>query len=425
MTYPETLDYLYSRLPMFQRIGAAAFKKDLTNTHRLLAALNNPEKQWPSIHIAGTNGKGSSSHALAAILQAAGYKTGLYTSPHLKNFTERIRINGQEASQEFVVSWVAKNKGLIEEVSPSFFEVTVAMAFDYFAQEKIDIAVIEVGMGGRLDSTNVIQPLLSLITNIGLDHTQFLGDTLEAIAGEKAGIIKAETPVVIGHTQPETTAVFNRISAEKNASITFAEANVRLAQSNNGSINVWYRNSLWLEGIRPELKADYFLRNLPGVLESVRQLPEAFAVTDAHIAQGLAQLVSATGFKGRWQQLASQPFTIADISHNPAGLAILLDQVKEIPYRQLHIVLGMVNDKDISASLNLLPAEAFYYFCQAKIPRAMPAEELAGQAYKLGLSGTVTEDVNEALELARKQAKAEDMILITGSAFVVAEINEL
>lgn len=425
MTYTETLDYLYSRLPIFQRIGGAAFKKDLSNTTRLLAALNNPERKWPSIHVAGTNGKGSSSHALAAIMQAAGYKTGLYTSPHLKNFTERIRINGQEASQEFVVNWVARNKALLEETTPSFFEVTVAMAFDYFAQEKVDIAVIEVGMGGRLDSTNVIQPLLSLITTIGLDHTQFLGDTMEAIAGEKAGIIKKDTPVVIGHTQPETTAVFNRISAEKNASITFAEANIQLEPTLNGRVNVWYRGALWLKALEPELKADYFLRNLPGVLESIRQLPESFAVTNNHIAQGLAQLASATGFKGRWQQLASQPLTIADISHNPVGLSILMDQVKQVPHQRLHIVLGMVNDKDISSSLNLLPRDAFYYFCQAKIPRAMPASELALKAQQPGLEGIIVEDVNEALARARKQAKPEDMILITGSAFVVAEINEL
>lgn len=427
MNYQQTLEYLYGMLPMYQRIGQAAFKKDLSNTLRLCEALGNPHTKFRSVHIAGTNGKGSSSHAIAAVLQAAGYKTGLYTSPHLKSFTERIRINGKEIPQQKIVDWVAANQSLIEEVKPSFFELTVALAFDHFAEEQVDIAVVEVGMGGRLDSTNVITPELSLITNIGMDHTAFLGNSLPEIAGEKAGIIKNDVPVVISEKQPETTPVFEQKAADSQSPILFATDVIRLRQEADGSLQVFLENSCWLENLRPDIEAAYFRKNLPGVLCSLHQLRQKgfSAITPSAIQEGLENIIELTGLKGRWQVLGKEPLTVCDVSHNPDGIGQLMEQVRAQPFEQLYLITGTVNDKDVNTVLSLLPKEAFYYFCQANIPRAMAAEELQQLAAVHGLQGKLIPDVNQAIADARRQAGPNDLILITGSTFVVAEIDDL
>lgn len=412
---------------MYQRIGQAAFKKDLSNTILLCEALGNPQTHFPTVHIAGTNGKGSSAHAIASVLQASGYKTGLYTSPHLKNFTERIRINGEEISEPFIVEWVKEQKSLIEKIKPSFFELTVALAFDFFSGETVDIAVIEVGMGGRLDSTNVITPELSLITNIGLDHTAMLGNSLQEIAGEKAGIIKKNVPVVIGHRQPETTAVYVKKAEECHSPLLFAEDSFQLKEMSDGAFEVWKEGILFLDNLQPDIKASYFPKNLPGILQSLEVLGRKGyqKINRDSIKKGLEQIVKNTGLKGRWQVLGYQPMVVADVSHNPDGLLQLLDQLKKQPYRELTIIIGTVNDKDIQSVLRLLPKEAFYYFCEAAIPRALPAVELGRQAFAEGLNGKVVKNVNEALSDARQQAQTEDLILITGSNFIVAEIEEL
>lgn len=427
MNYEQTLEYLYGMLPMYQRIGAAAFKKDLSNTIRLCKALGNPQQRFPSVHIAGTNGKGSSAHAIGAVLQASGYKTGLYTSPHLKNFTERIRINGQEIPREVVVDWVAQNRSLIEEVKPSFFELTVALSFDYFAREQVDLAVVEVGMGGRLDSTNIIRPEVSLITNIGLDHTAFLGDTLEAIAGEKAGIIKGGVPVVIGERQEETTAVYENKSRQEQAPLFFATEQFQLAPLEEGGWQVKHKGELYLEKVFPDITAGYFYRNIPGILTTLLVLQQkGFGkITLESMQRGLENIKTLTDLKGRWQVLGTHPLMVADVSHNTEGIKQLLVQLNHTAYRQLFLLIGTVNDKDIKSVLSLLPKEAYYYFCQADIPRALAAERLQEQAEQLGLKGKVVHSVNTALAEAREKATKEDLILITGSNFVVAEINEL
>lgn len=427
MDYKQTLEYLFGLLPMFQRVGAAAFKKDLSNTIRLCKALDYPHLKFPSVHVAGTNGKGSSSHTLAAILQAAGYKTGLYTSPHLKDFTERIRINGACMPQEAVVEWVAMRKDLIEEVQPSFFELTVAMAFEWFAQERVDIAIIETGMGGRLDSTNIVHPLVSLITRIGMDHTAFLGDTLPAIAGEKAGIIKPQVPVVISQLQPEVASVFVEAAKKQGAPLYFAEESYTASWESSGHLRIMKEGKLWLEQQPTDLKAGYYASNIPGVLKVIELLGQhqRYTIPKNAIVQGLEQVCRLTGLKGRWQVLQQQPLVVADVSHNPDGMPHLMQQVKAILKGQLHIILGMVADKDVSTTLALLPNDAFYYFCRANIPRAMDAEVLAEKAQAIGLEGVVVSDVNQALKQARSLAELEDMILITGSTFVVAELDEL
>lgn len=427
MNYQQTLEYLYGMLPMYQRIGQAAFKKDLSNTLRLCEALGNPHTKFRSVHIAGTNGKGSSSHAIAAVLQAAGYKTGLYTSPHLKSFTERIRINGVEIPEDAVVRWVAANQQLIEEVKPSFFELTVALAFDYFATEAVDIAVVEVGMGGRLDSTNVITPELSLITNIGLDHTAFLGDTLAEIAGEKAGIIKNGVPVVISEKQPETTPVFEQKAAGSQAPVLFATDFIRLRTNDDGSLQIFLHDNSWIDSLRPDIHAAYFRKNLPGIFCSLYQLQQRgyAAITPSSIQQGLENIISLTGLKGRWQVLGKAPLTVCDVSHNPDGIRQLMEQLRGQSFEQLFLIIGTVNDKDVNTVLTLLPTEAFYYFCQASIPRALGAETLQQLAASHGLRGKLLPDVNQAIADARRQAGANDLILITGSTFVVAEIDDL
>lgn len=429
MNYQETLDYLFNALPMFQRVGASAYKADLTNTIALCTHLGNPQKQFKSIHVAGTNGKGSTSHSLASIFQAAGYKTGLYTSPHLKSFTERIRINGQEINKEDVVEFVAINKGFLDQLQPSFFEMTVGLAFWYFAKEEVDIAIIEVGMGGRLDSTNVISPELCVITNIGFDHTQFLGDTLPLIAGEKAGIIKEAVPVVVSHTQKEIQSVFIQKAASMQANLVFADqrwevSKIREAAFRKASFTVKVGKEIF--DLEFDLQGDYQRFNLPGILESVEQLrQQGWKLTKQALQLGLAHVSEYTGLKGRWQILQTQPLTIADTGHNEAGILEVVNQLKNYTYSQLWMVIGMVNDKDISKVLELLPRDATYIFCQANLPRAMDAEFLASKALVKGLSGQVIPKVTEAIEFARKNAGADDLIFIGGSTFVVAEIEDL
>lgn len=408
MNYQETLDFLFGALPMYQRMGKAAFKKDLTNTILLCEALDNPHKAFKSVHVAGTNGKGSSSHMIASVLQEAGYKVGLYTSPHLKSFTERIRVNGEAISEEAVVDFVANNKKAIESIQPSFFEMTVCMAFHQFAKEQVDIAIIEVGLGGRLDSTNIISPEICLITNIGLDHTDMLGDTLGAIAIEKAGIIKQEVPVVVGETHPETETVFRDIATQRNASITFAD---QQAQELEYTL---------------DLKGNYQQRNVVGVLQLLRQMTQAgWHISDNAIRSGLLRVVKNTGLKGRWQLLPGNTLTICDTGHNLEGIKLIVDQINETNYNELYLVLGFVNDKNVAGVLSLLPKEAQYIFCQANVPRALPLKELKEQVQPMGLKAEYIADVNEALGNAKTKANESDFIFVGGSTFVVAELNEL
>jgi len=432
MNYQETLEYLFNSLPMFQRVGASAFKKDLSNTLALCAQLGNPERKFKSINVAGTNGKGSTSHTLAAILQSAGYKTGLYTSPHLKSFTERIRINGQEISEEAVVQFVAENRDFLDELKPSFFEMTVGMAFWFFAQQKVDIAVVEVGLGGRLDSTNVILPELCVITNIGWDHMQFLGETLPEIAGEKAGIIKPGVPVVISHRQAETTPVFLTKAAQINAPLVFAEDKIQIKRL--GSKRIEDRSLAAYElkkgtettDMEYDLLGDYQRMNLPGILESVDQLRnQGWKISEEALKAGLAKVTQLTGLKGRWQILGEKPTVIADTGHNEPGIREILAQLETYTFTKLWMVIGMVQDKDISKILALLPKDALYVFCQADLPRALAANLLAEKAANFGLMGEIIPNVNQALAFARKNAVADDLIFVGGSTFVVAEIDDL
>ncbi|MDF2157708.1 folylpolyglutamate synthase/dihydrofolate synthase family protein [Algoriphagus sp. CAU 1675] len=428
MNYQETLDYLYHALPMFQRVGASAFKKDLSNTIALCAHLGNPERKFKSIHVAGTNGKGSTSHSLAAILQSAGYKVGLYTSPHLKSFTERVRVNGKEISQEAVVRFVDQNKSFLDQLKPSFFEMTVGLAFWYFAEEEVDVAVIEVGMGGRLDSTNVISPVLSVITNIGFDHMQFLGDTLPLIAEEKAGIIKSKVPVVISQTQEETSPVFLKKANEQGAPIVFADHHwkVEKIKEREGKAMYKYSSTEKTGELNFGLLGNYQRFNLPGILESVVQLQKVgWLITKEAVENGLANVSELTGLKGRWQILGQTPLVICDTGHNEPGIQEILQQLKSYTFQRLWMVIGMVQDKDISKILMLLPKDAHYVFCQASLPRALAASSLEEKALEFGLKGTCIPDVNEALNFARKNAAPNDLIFVGGSTFVVAEIDEL
>ena len=431
MTYQETLTYLFDALPMFQRVGASAYKSDLTNTLALCAHLGNPERQFRSIHVAGTNGKGSTSHSIASVLQAAGHKTGLYTSPHLKSFTERIKINGQEITAEAVTNFVASQKAFLDELKPSFFEMTVGLAFWYFVQEKVDVAVIEVGMGGRLDSTNVLTPELCLITTIGYDHTQFLGDTLPLIAGEKAGIIKQGVPVVISQTQVETEEVFRQKALQMQAPLVFADQIWKVSQSKQ---KISPTKSARYEIEQGEnrfsldfgLFGDYQRHNLPGILESIVQLRKmGWDIPQEALVQGLAHVIEFTGLKGRWQVLQENPKMIADTGHNESGMEEVIRQLQSLSYDQLWMVIGMVQDKDIGKVLDLLPKEATYIFCQAAIPRALDAATLAAKAGEKGVQGKVIPRVAEAIDFARKNARANDLIFIGGSTFVVAEIEDL
>ena len=428
MQYPEALDYLYSRLPVFHRIGPKALKPGLGNTLRLCAAVGNPQDQFRSIHVAGTNGKGSTSHMLAAVYAAAGYRVGLYTSPHLKSFTERIRINGQPIAEEAVARFVTDHQATIEAVEPSFFEVTVAMAFDCFAREQVDLAIIEVGLGGRLDSTNVITPLTSVITNIGYDHTDILGDTLPQIAAEKAGIIKKGVPVVVSETQPETEPVFRETAALANAPITFAD---RLYVVQDRGIAEGHRLVAVTHPdgsagtYRLDLLGQYQLRNLPAVLAAIAGLQATIPVPETALQTGLETVSSSTGLKGRFQILRRSPLVIADTAHNEAGLRVLFEMIDTYPRQTLRLVLGLVADKDRASVLAVLPPEGVYYFCQAQTPRALPSDRLQAEAALAGLTGDVFPDVDSALAAALAQSTPDDLVVITGSNYIIAELTDL
>lgn len=405
MNYQETINWMFNQLPMYQLQGASAYKKDLTNTHLLIAHLDNPQEKLNCIHVAGTNGKGSTSHMFASILQEAGYKVGLYTSPHLKDFRERIKINGKDISEEFVTDFINEHKSFFESNDMSFFEMTVGLAFDYFAKEKVDIAVIEVGMGGRLDATNIITPLVSVITNIGLDHTQFLGNTLEAIAFEKAGIIKPKIPVIIGEYTPETKPVFLAKAKECNSEIYFAA-------------------DLVSETYPSDLIGDYQVHNKKTVLQTISVLnsQNEFKITPENIKSGLLNVVKNTGLQGRWQQLNAFPKVICDTAHNKNGLEIVLNQIQKEDFDTLHIILGVVNDKDLEEILPLFPKKAIYYFCKPNIPRGLDVVILKQKASTFELKGEVYNSVSEAYQKALKNAEITDFIYIGGSTFVVAEI---
>lgn len=430
MTYEQTIAYLYEKLPVFHRIGKVAYKADLNNTIALCGHLGNPQQRFKSIHVGGTNGKGSTSHYLAAILQSAGYKTGLYTSPHLKSFTERIRINGEPIPENNVVDFVKENQIFIETLAPSFFELTVGMAFDYFAKEEVDIAIIEVGLGGRLDSTNIITPILSVITNISFDHTDILGDTLPKIAFEKAGIIKQHVPIVISERSAETSTVFIEKAGAENAPIYFAsdEYKVESSQQNENSIDIAcirIQNNFQIK-ISTQLMGNYQSKNIIGVLKAVDLLIQlGYSISYQNIADGFAKVVDLTGLKGRWQTLSKSPKIICDTAHNVAGFIQILENLGMSNFNQLWMILGFVSDKDISTILSLLPKEANYIFCQANIPRALPAIELKNKAKNFGLNGIIVEEVNEAISYVISQCNEDDLIYIGGSTFVVAEINLL
>ena len=433
MTYQQTLAYLYEQLPMFQRVGAAGFKKGLGNTLALAEALGHPERQFRSVHVAGTNGKGSSSHLLAAVLQAAGYKVGLYTSPHLREFTERIKVNGQELPADYLVAWVARWQPLFEQVQPSFFEMCVALAFAYFAEQRVDVAVVEVGLGGRFDSTNIITPLVSLITNISFDHQALLGNTLPEIAGEKAGIIKAGVPVVVSQTQAEVAAVFEREAAAHLAHLVFADqiyqatfAAEPSAETGLRPLRLTQHGRPYLPNAELGLPGDYQQFNLPGVLATLDELrAQGFRITEAAVRAGLRQVTRLTGLRGRWSIIGRHPVVVCDTGHNAAGLGLVVAQLRRLPHRNLHLVIGTVNDKDVAAMLQLLPAEGLFYFCAANIPRALPAAELAALAAAGGRQGQAHSSVAAAVAAARAAAGPDDVVFIGGSTFVVAEVEEL
>jgi len=425
MSYQETLDFLFQQLPMFQRIGGAAFKKDLTNIRKLCADLGQPQEQFSSIHIAGTNGKGSVAHLLSAVLQAHGYKTGLYTSPHYRDFRERIKVDGEYVPEDFVVQFVEQNKASWQEIQPSFFEITVAMAFAYFAEQKVDFAVIETGLGGRLDSTNIVTPLLSVITNISFDHQEFLGDTLPEIAGEKAGIIKQGIPVVIGERQLETEPVFLAKAQAEQAPISFAEDHFSLDEISTSPshtlFNVWHENTLLYENLSVHLSGTYQRKNVRTALQALTQLPD-FQLEEARLRYGLQHLRRLTNFLGRWEVIGQQPTILCDSAHNEAGMRLAMEQLQQLEYNQLHIVLGVVKDKDRSKFFPLLPKDATYYFAKADIPRGLDGKVLAAEAREYGLHGKAYNSVVVALQSARQQAQPEDLIYVGGSIFVVAEV---
>ena len=430
MNYQQTIDYLFSRLPMFSRIGAAAYKTDLTNTAKLCAFLGNPQTKFKSIHVAGTNGKGSVSHMLAAVLQVAGYKTGLYTSPHLKDFRERIKVNGEMVNENFVTTFTQKIKSLIEEIEPSFFEITVAMAFDHFVKEQVDVAVIEVGLGGRLDSTNIITPELSIITNIGWDHMNMLGDSLEKIAFEKAGIIKPGVPIVVGEMQSRTQPVFEQRAKEKGSPLFIAAQKRQVTDWN------WEKHELAVE-VSNEHKTDhrvyhldlpgiYQTKNLLTVLEACSQLQQQGWKIDNEITQqGLRQVKKLTGLHGRWEIIHQSPMVVLDVAHNEDGIQELIQQAELMEHRQLHIIIGMVKDKEVEKILSLLPKNARYYFTKAQIPRAMSEDELTVKATIAELRGSTYSEVNNALQDALVHAHRDDLIIVCGSVFLVGEINML
>lgn len=404
MTYQKTLDWLFSKLPMYQRVGAVAFKKDLTNTLALVKYLDNPQQKFKSIHVAGTNGKGSTSHMIASVLQESGYKVGLYTSPHLKDFRERIKINGKEVSKRFVIDFVKNHKTFLEQQGLSFFEMTVGMAFHYFAMQNVDVAVVEVGLGGRLDSTNIITPIVSIITNISYDHMQMLGNTLPQIAAEKAGIIKPNVPVVIGEKQDEVIDVFIQKAKKSNSQITIASETEK-------------------SELPSDLKGIYQIKNKHTVEAALKIISQnGFPLSDKFIKKGLLNVVKNTGLKGRWQTLKTEPKVVCDTAHNEAGIKYAMQQVSEQNFKNLHVVIGVVNDKDISHILPLFPKNAIYYFCRPNIPRGLDVEILKQKALEFGLIGNAYQSVNEAYKMVIKNADIDDFIYIGGSNFVVAEV---
>lgn len=405
MNYQETTNWMFNQLPMYQLQGASAYKEDLTNIKLLAEHLGNPEKGLRTIHVAGTNGKGSTSHMLASVLQEAGYKVGLYTSPHLKDFRERIKINGQEISEDFVCEFVAKHKDFFEANDMSFFEMSVGLAFDYFAAEKTNIAIIEVGLGGRLDATNIITPLVSVITNIGLDHTQFLGNTLEAIAGEKAGIIKPNVPVVIGEYTPETQPVF-------------------LAKAEANQAPIYFASDLISEVFPSDLIGDYQFHNKKTVQQTIKIVNETtdFKISEESLKSGLLNTVKNTGLQGRWQQLGENPKIVCDTAHNKHGLSVVMNQLQNEKFEKLHIVLGVVNDKDLDSILPLFPKQAQYYFCSPNSSRGLPTETLQNAAKNFDLIGEKYDSVESAFAEAKQNASKNDFIYVGGSTFVVAEL---
>lgn len=427
MNYQETLDWMFKQLPMYQRIGAAAYKPNLNNTIALLNLLGNPQHKFKSVHVAGTNGKGSTSHMLASIFQEAGLKTGLYTSPHLRDFRERIRINGEMIPENNVTVFIEKYREEFQKIGLSFFEMTVGMAFQYFADEQVDIAIVEVGMGGRLDSTNLITPELSVITNIGYDHMQFLGDTLEKIAGEKAGIIKEGIPVVIGETQPETHQVFEDKARELHSPIHFADQvfdcdEIHIDELQTKKYDIWKNSELYLEACEIPLTGNYQRKNLTTVMCAIDLLRDKFDLSDDDIRDGIANVIRNTHLMGRWQILSHDPLTIADTGHNVDGIREVVGQLAQMTYNKLHFVIGTVNDKDIDHILQLLPHNCEYYFCKADIPRGLDADILAQKAFEFGLRGNVYSSVRDAYLSALNAANFDDVVFIGGSNFTVAEI---
>ena len=401
MTYQETLDWMFSQLPMYQRQGKTAFKKDLTNISAFCGVLKNPQNKFASIHVGGTNGKGSTSHIISSILQEAGYKVGLYTSPHLKNFTERIRINGEEVSRNFVVDFITKNKHFLETQQLSFFEMTVGLAFAYFAEQNVDIAIIEVGLGGRLDSTNIIHPEVAVITNIGYDHMQFLGDTLPEIAAEKAGIIKQNTPIIIGEKQDAVVDVFEQKATQMNAEIYFASDKQYDYES--------------------DLLGSYQEKNMSTAIHAVKAL-KGYVISESHIINGLKNVVQNTNFKGRWQILQYKPLVICDTAHNKEGLSYVMNQLASLSFDKLHMVLGVVNDKKLDDILTLFPIKATYYFCKPNIPRGLHEVDLQSTAENFHLVGDTYGSVHEAYLKAISDAEIDDVVFVGGSTFVVAEV---
>lgn len=427
MNYQEVIEFMFNSLPMYQRVGAAAYKANLDNTLAFDKITGSPHKKYKTIHIAGTNGKGSVSHSLASILQEAGYKTGLYTSPHLTDYRERIRVNGKKIEESFITEFINSHKNFIKNVKPSFFEMSVALAFKYFELQQVEVAVIEVGMGGRLDSTNIILPELSVITNIGLDHTQFLGNSLAEIAGEKAGIIKQNIPVVIGERQKETEEVFLKKAKEKNSKISFASDNYacKILNSNlkYSNFEVEKKTSDKSYTLNFNLSGKYQEKNLVTILETVDNLRnQGFCISDENVKQGLENLIKNTGFHGRWETLSTEPLTICDTGHNKDGLSYTIEQLLSLEFKKLRFVLGFVNDKNVDEVLKLFPKNAEYYFCKAQIPRALDEKILLEKANLVSINGKSFENVSSAYHAAKKDADKNDVIFIGGSTFVVADL---
>lgn len=420
--YQETLDFLFSQLPMFQNQGSKAYNNKLDKSLALDSHFETPHHQYKTIHVGGTNGKGSVSHLIASVLQSAGYKVGLYTSPHLKDFRERIKVNGKLCSEDFVIDFVEKNTKIITKLQPSFFEMTVAMAFQYFKEQKIDIAVVEVGLGGRLDSTNIISPILSVITNISKDHTAMLGNTLHEIALEKAGIIKQKAPILIGEYQKEIAGVFTKKAKEKNTAILFADKCQKLENisTTNTEIGFDWNN---LSGLHCPLHTTYQIKNLNTALTAITLLKEKklLNISEKAIREGLEKVVSQTQFFGRWQVIGNSPLTICETGHNEAGIRLAMEELQSLDFENLHVILGVSNDKDLSEVLALFPKTAHYYFTQAQVQRAMPAQELQKKASNFGLNGISYENVTFALAAAQQYAITKDVIYVGGSIFIVAE----